>query len=111
MNAELQRLWWMEFTGSRAGAVLLAGAEVGDEIRTEEMSAAVEGVGRAIGSIAAIMTLQTGAIHPTINLIEADPECDLNYTPNTAAQKKVQTALCNAFGFGGNNASIVFTTL
>ncbi|MBV6448472.1 beta-ketoacyl-ACP synthase II [Nitrosomonas sp.] len=69
------------------------------------------GASAAIGSIAAIMTLQTGAIHPTINLIEADPECDLNYTPNTAAQKKVQTALCNAFGFGGNNASIVFTTL
>lgn len=69
------------------------------------------GASAAIGSIAAIMTLQTGTIHPTINLSEADPECDLNYTPNTAAQKKVQTALCNAFGFGGNNASIVFTTL
>jgi 3-oxoacyl-[acyl-carrier-protein] synthase II len=69
------------------------------------------GASAAIGSIAAIMTLQTGTIHPTINLIEADPECDLNYTPNTATQKKVQTALCNAFGFGGNNASIVFTTL
>ena len=69
------------------------------------------GASAAIGGIAAIMTLQTGVIHPTINLIEADPECDLNYTPNTAAQQKVQTALCNAFGFGGNNASIVFTTL
>ncbi|PTQ78737.1 3-oxoacyl-[acyl-carrier-protein] synthase II [Nitrosomonas oligotropha] len=69
------------------------------------------GASAAIGSIAAIMTLQTGTIHPTINLIEADPECDLNYTPNTAAQKKVQTALCNAFGFGGNNVSLVFTTL
>jgi len=69
------------------------------------------GASAAIGSIAAIMTLQTGTIHPTINLIEADPECDLNYTPNMAAQKKVQTALCNAFGFGGNNVSIVFTTL
>lgn len=69
------------------------------------------GASAAIGSIAAVMTLQTGTIHPTINLVEADPECDLDYTPNTAAQKKVQTALCNAFGFGGNNASIVFTTL
>lgn len=69
------------------------------------------GASAAIGSIAAIMTLQTGTIHPTINLLEADPECDLNYTPNTAVEKKVQTALCNAFGFGGNNVSIVFTTL
>lgn len=68
------------------------------------------GASAAIGSIAAIMTLQTGAIHPTINLLEADPECDLDYTPNTAAQKNVRTALCNAFGFGGNNASLVYIT-
>jgi 3-oxoacyl-[acyl-carrier-protein] synthase II len=68
------------------------------------------GASAAIGSIAAIMTLQTGAIHPTINLLEVDPECDLDYTPNTAAQKNVRTALCNAFGFGGNNASLVYTT-
>lgn len=68
------------------------------------------GASAAIGSIAAIMTLQTGVIHPTINLLEADPECDLDYTPNTAAQKNVRTALCNAFGFGGNNASLVYTT-
>lgn len=62
---------------------------------------------------ATIMTLHTGTIHPTINLIEADPECDLNYTANHTIWRKVQTNVCNAFGlgFGGNNASIVFTTL
>ena len=69
------------------------------------------GASAAIGSIATIMTLHTGTIHPTINLIEADPECDLNYTPNQAVQKKIQTGVCNAFGFGGNNASLIFTTL
>lgn len=69
------------------------------------------GASAAIGSIATIMTLHTGTIHPTINLVEADPECDLNYTPNLAIQKKVQTGICNAFGFGGNNASIVFTII
>ncbi len=69
------------------------------------------GASAAIGSIATIMTLHTGTIHPTINLAEADPECDLNYTPNHAVQRKVQVGICNAFGFGGNNASIVFTTL
>lgn len=68
------------------------------------------GASAAIGSIATILALHTGTIHPTINLIEADPECDLDYTPNNAVQRKVQTGLCNAFGFGGNNASIVFTT-
>ncbi|MDV6345364.1 beta-ketoacyl-ACP synthase II [Nitrosomonas sp. Is37] len=69
------------------------------------------GASAAIGSIATVMTLHSGTIHPTINLAEADPECDLSYTPNQAIQKKVQTAMCNAFGFGGNNVSIVFTTL
>lgn len=69
------------------------------------------GASAAIGSIATILSLHTGTIHPTINLDEADPECDLNYTPNQAIQRKVQTGICNAFGFGGNNASIVFTIL
>jgi 3-oxoacyl-[acyl-carrier-protein] synthase II len=69
------------------------------------------GASAAIGSIATIMTLHTGTIHPTINLDEVDPECDLDYTPNQAVRKKVRTGMCNAFGFGGNNASIVFTTL
>lgn len=78
---------------------------------TKSMIGHTIGASAAIGSIATIMTLHTGTIHPTINLIEADPECDLNYTPNHAIRRKVQTGVCNAFGFGGNNASIVFTTL
>lgn len=69
------------------------------------------GASAAIGSIATIMALHTGTIHPTINLDEADPECDLDYTPNVAQKRNVRTGLCNAFGFGGNNASILFTTL
>ena len=69
------------------------------------------GASAAIGSIATIMALHTGMIHPTINLEEADPECDLDYTPNVAQRKNPRTGLCNAFGFGGNNASILFTTL
>ncbi len=69
------------------------------------------GASAALGSIATIMTLNTGVIHPTVNLTAADPECDLNYVPNTALHKAVKTGLCNAFGFGGNNATLVFTTL
>ena len=45
------------------------------------------GASAAIGSIATIMALHTGIVHPTINLDEADPECDLDYTPNQAQQK------------------------
>ncbi|SFI61821.1 beta-ketoacyl-ACP synthase II [Nitrosomonas sp. Nm34] len=69
------------------------------------------GASAAIGSIATVMTLYTGTIHPTINLAEVDPECDLRYTPNQAIQQRVQTGMCNAFGFGGNNVSIIFTTV
>lgn len=77
---------------------------------TKSMIGHTIGASAAIGSIAAIMSLQTGTIHPTINLDEADPECDLNYTPNQVLKKTVKTALCNAFGFGGNNASLIFIT-
>lgn len=68
------------------------------------------GASAAIGSIATIMALKTGTIHPTINLVEPDPECDLDYTPNHAVKKPIQVGLCNAFGFGGNNSTLVFTT-
>jgi 3-oxoacyl-[acyl-carrier-protein] synthase II len=69
------------------------------------------GASAAIGSVATIMTLRSGVIHPTINLEEGDPECDLDYTPNTAGMRQVQAGLCNAFGFGGNNVSLIFTNL
>ena len=69
------------------------------------------GASAAIGAIATIQTLRTQMIHPTINLVEADPDCDLDYTANQAVERKVGTAMCNAFGFGGNNVSIVFTNL
>jgi 3-oxoacyl-[acyl-carrier-protein] synthase II len=78
---------------------------------TKSMIGHTVGASAAIGSIATIMALHTGTIHPTINLDEADPECDLAYTPNQAQQKNPRNGLCNAFGFGGNNASILFTTL
>jgi len=77
---------------------------------TKSMIGHTIGASAALGSIAAIKALQTGTIHPTINLNEPDPECDLNYVPNEAQQSKINVALCNAFGFGGNNATLVFTT-
>lgn len=69
------------------------------------------GASAAIGSIATIMSLRSGIIHPTINLEAADPECDLDYTPNAAGERAVQVGLCNAFGFGGNNVSLIFSTI
>ena len=89
--------------GDRAGDIAINA--------TKSMIGHTIGASAAIGSIATIMGLYTGTIHPTINLDEADPECDLAYTPNHPQQRNPRNGLCNAFGFGGNNASILFTTL
>jgi 3-oxoacyl-[acyl-carrier-protein] synthase II len=48
-----------------------------------------------------------GKIPPTINLKNPDPDCDLDYTPNTAKDREITYAMSNSFGFGGHNASII----
>lgn len=66
------------------------------------------GAAGAVESIATILSLQHNTIHPTINLETPDPECDLNYTPNSAVERHVDVAISNTFGFGGHNASLLF---
>ena len=64
----------------------------------------------ASGGIEAIIlckSIESSTIPPTINYDEADPECDLDYTPNQAGQREIQLAMSNSFGFGGHNACIV----
>lgn len=62
----------------------------------------------AINALACVNALQTGIIPPTVNYTTQDPECNLNYTPNTAVHRPVKTAMSNSFGFGGHNATLVF---
>ncbi len=59
------------------------------------------------GLILTVQTMRKGVIHPTINYETPDPDCDLDYVPNTAREAKVHHALTNAFGFGGQNISLV----
>lgn len=65
------------------------------------------GAGGITETIACIKAIQDGIIPPTLNLTTPDEECDLNYIPNTAQKRTVNYAMTNAFGFGGQNSSLV----
>lgn len=65
------------------------------------------GASGGIETIVCIKSLLHGILHPTINLDNQDPECDLDYVPNQARERRLRAALSNSFGFGGHNAVIV----
>ncbi len=77
------------------------------------LSAMKSQVGHLLGgaggveTVAAVQTIRTGEIAPTINLDHPDPECDLDYVPNEARRADVRTVMKNSFGFGGQNAVLV----
>ena len=76
---------------------------------TKSMHGHMIGATGAAESIVCIKAIQTGIIPPTINLENQDPEvANLNYVPNKAIEEKVDYALTNSFGFGGQNASLLF---
>lgn len=66
------------------------------------------GAAGAISSAACVLAMRDGVVPPTINLDHPDPECDLDYVPNAAREMKVDVALANGFGFGGQNGVAVF---
>jgi 3-oxoacyl-[acyl-carrier-protein] synthase II len=65
------------------------------------------GAASAIEAVACCLMIQKNTILPTINYAEADPECDLDYVPNTARNLKVNIAVSNAYAFGGNTSALV----
>lgn len=69
------------------------------------------GAAGAIESVATALTIKHGVIPPTINLENPDPNCDLDYVPNTAREKKVKAVLKNSLGFGGHNATLCYTAV
>jgi 3-oxoacyl-[acyl-carrier-protein] synthase II len=66
------------------------------------------GASAAIEAVACVQTIRTGWMHPTINQEFPDPDCDLDYVPNKARPADVKVVLKNSFGFGGQNACLVF---
>lgn len=84
--------------GDHAGALAVSS--------TKAMHGHLIGGTGAVELLACIMALRDGVLAPTIGLTSPDPECDLDYVPNTARQRPVDVALSNAFAFGGLNAVI-----
>ncbi len=75
---------------------------------TKSMIGHALGASGSLEAVACISSITTGKIHPTINYETPDPECDLDYVPNRCREREVSVALSNSFGFGGQNACLVF---
>ena len=78
---------------------------------TKSMTGHLLGAAGAIEAIASVLALRDQISPPTINLDTPDPQCDLDYVPNTARKMAIRTALSNSFGFGGTNGTLIFTRL
>src|SRR5471032_1282950 len=78
---------------------------------TKSMTGHLLGAAGGIESVICVKTIQTGLVPPTMNLVERDPDCDLDYVPNVAREVAVKTVLSNNLGFGGQNASVVFRAI
>lgn len=75
---------------------------------SKSMTGHMLGAAGAFEAIVALKTLETGIVTPTINLLEKDPECDLDYVPLTARDADIDLALSSSLGFGGHNAVLAF---
>ena len=76
---------------------------------TKSMIGHTLGGAGALEAVACVKTIMHGEIHPTINYEHPDPECDLDYVPNVSRRQQVDTVLSNSFGFGGQNACLIFS--
>jgi 3-oxoacyl-[acyl-carrier-protein] synthase II len=85
----------------------------GDHAKKLAVSSTKGATGHMLGAAGAtelvfcIKAIQTGVVPPTINLEKPDPECDLDYVPNTAREMRVDAIVNNSFGFGGHNATVI----
>jgi 3-oxoacyl-[acyl-carrier-protein] synthase II len=78
---------------------------------TKSMTGHLLGGAGGIESAVCVLAIKHGVVPPTINLENPDPECDLDYVPNTARERKIRLALNNSFGFGGHNVALAFKAL
>jgi 3-oxoacyl-[acyl-carrier-protein] synthase II len=78
---------------------------------TKSMTGHLLGAAGGIEAVFSVLAIRDQIAPPTINLVNPDPECDLDYVPNTARAMKIEVALSNSFGFGGTNGTLVFRKL
>jgi 3-oxoacyl-[acyl-carrier-protein] synthase II len=76
---------------------------------TKSMMGHLLGAAGAVESAICALVIKEGKVPPTINLVDQDPACMLDYVPNEARERRVKHALNNSFGFGGTNASVLFS--
>jgi 3-oxoacyl-[acyl-carrier-protein] synthase II len=75
---------------------------------TKSMTGHLLGAAGGVEAVVSILAMDRGVLPPTINLENPDPECDLDYIPNTARKTQVEVTMSNSFGFGGTNACLIF---
>jgi len=75
---------------------------------TKSMTGHLLGAAGSVEAAISILAIQNGVIPPTMNLTNPDPECDLDYVPNTSRKAALSTVLSNVFGFGGHNSTLIF---
>lgn len=87
----------------------------GDHAHTLSMSSTKSSIGHLLGaaggveSVFSVLALKHGVMPPTLNVDQPSEDCDLDFVPHTAKEKKLQHVMSNSFGFGGTNASVVFS--
>lgn len=103
LNDKLETLAIKRAFGASAGNIPISS--------TKSMIGHALGAAGAVEALICLLAMRDGVLPPTVNYEHPDPECDLDYIPNTARQAKPEYTLSNSFGFGGHNVSLIFKAI